>query len=204
MGALRRFEFDTVFDAAGVIVAGDAEAQYVSREEVAELVREARQAGLAEGRAESARALASSVDALSTATELLLDRLHIDMHEAQAAFGALALAAARRIAGAALEAFGPEQAMALLDRALGSASTAPRLVIRAAPETLSQIHGPLTDAAASRGFAGALAFEPDAQMSGIRIDWGAGVLGVDPKGVERFLEGALSERASHTAAEDIA
>ncbi len=135
-----KFSFDTVFDDAGDIAYSPPAAKRVYLSEEVETLR-AR--ALAEGeRSVVARAeqeAAASLAEIAAATRSALDVLARLAHEHRTACAALSLAAARTIAGAALDLFPEAPAAAALEALAREIEATPRLIVRAAPALVERL-----------------------------------------------------------------
>ena len=101
----------------------------------------------------------------------------------------LALAAARKAAGAALEAFGEARVSAALEEAFDTFVGAPRVVIRVAPG-LQGVRDKLDETAREHGFDGALVVRADPAVGAgdVIIDWGEGSIAHDSEEALRRIE----------------
>lgn len=174
----RPFIFDTEFDASGVVVQPSAwqpSKRAYTPAEVEALVsqgrQDAREAALAEAASAQAQALSAIAQAVAHAAPALAQVAQA--HREQAAD--LALAAARVVAGAALDRFpaGPLQAAI---EALGhEIDASPRLVVRTAglgEEGRARLESLCADA----GFTGLIAFrdDPGLPAASFRLEWSDG------------------------------
>lgn len=201
----RPFAFDTEFDALGVVVRPSAfrpMKRAYSPAEVEALTAqarlEAREAALAEAESLRAMALSAIGQALASGAPLLADiaRRH---REASAE---LALAAARVIAGKALERMPTGALQAALEGLAHEIDASPRLLAAAAgldDEGRAEI-ARLVEAA---GFGGALSFAdlPGAPAAAFVLEWADGRAEYDPQAcaarVAEALAAALAAEAGH-------
>jgi flagellar assembly protein FliH len=202
--APRPFAFDTVFDDAGSI----AYQPPVRRKHyTAEEVEAARVAGFAEGeRSAVAEAEGRAADALADiarATRAALAALQGVAHGHRVDSANLALAAARRIADAALDRF-PEAPLAAALEALARELTAePRLIVRVAPDLQERMQLVLNHTAEAVGFEGQILAraEPGMLPAAFVLDWGDGKAAFDPQDaalrVAAALDAALAAEGLH-------
>lgn len=195
--ATRRYAFETVFDTDGSILSEGAAAPMYSADD---LQRE-RQAGFEEGRrSETARAEALAAAALASLaasaaklTERTVEERRAIMEDA----ARLAMSAARKVAGAALDAFGAERVIAALDEAFEAFIDTPRIVVRIAPGE-DAIRARLEETARNHGFSGALVVRPEASLrSGdVIMEWGEGALALSSEDAFRRIETILADKLS--------
>lgn len=201
--APRPFTFDTVFDGDRVIAPVRPKAVVYTAEDL----EAARAAGYASGRADAvARAEADAAAALAEATAAIraaLAALTALAHDHRTASAELALTAARKIAGAALDQFPEQPALAALDALARELESRPRLIVRAAPAGAERLEAVLSQAAEHAGFAGQLAVKADPALprAAFVFDWGEGRAAYDPDKaadmVQQALDRALAAEGLH-------
>jgi flagellar assembly protein FliH len=198
----QKFVFDTVFDGDRVIPAVRPKRAYTPEE-----VDEIREAAFAEGQRSSvAQAEAQAAQALNqvsrdvgVALGALAEVAH--MHRSESA--RLALAAARKIADAALDRFPEAPAVAALEALAVELQGAPRLVVRAAPQDEARMAPALERAAQMAGFAGQIVVKTDAELprASFGFDWGDGRASFEAEAaaarVGEALEAALAAEGLH-------
>jgi len=201
---LARFSFDTVFDGEGVVIAS---APRPKRNFTAEEVEAIRAQAHAEGeRSVTALAEAQAAQALETisaAVAMALSTLAHAAHEHRAGSAELALAAARKIADAALERYPTAPAEAALEALAREIEAAPKLVVRASPELVERMQAALDAVAEACGYAGQVIVkgEPGGPAAAFLFDWGEGRAAFDPdKAADRVaaaLKTALAAEGLH-------
>ncbi|MGN6100024.1 MAG: FliH/SctL family protein [Devosia sp.] len=152
----------------------------------AEMLREARAEGHAEGLAAGERtAVAAAAQSLAAAADALADRAAqmlaaIDQSRAQLEADAVQLAAAvgRKLAADLVAREPIVELEALLAECLASLQGAPHLVIRCHPDLADRIRDAATERMAANGFSGRLVVlgEPDIAPGDGRIEWADGGL----------------------------
>lgn len=202
--APRPFAFDTVFDDAGSIA---YQAPVRRKHYSAEEVEAARAMGFAEGeRSAVAQAEAQAADALADiarAARAALSALQGVAHEHRVGSAQLALAAARRIADAALDRFPEAPAAAALEALVREIEAQPRLTVRVAPELQERIQATLNHTAEAIGFEGQIVARADPGMppAAFILDWGDGKAAFDPQDaavrVAEALDAALAAEGHH-------
>ncbi len=201
----KSFAFDTEFDSGGGVVRASSfqpmKRSYAPAEVealVAQARLEAREAALAEVASIQAMALSSIGQAIADAAPSLAHAAQ--MHREQSA--ALALAAGRIIALAALDHFPAGPLQAALESLGQEIDASPRLVIRAAGLD-EAVRDKLQAVAIDAGFSGLIAFrdDPALQMAAFQLEWADGRADFDPaEAAARMgeaLTGALAAEAGH-------
>ncbi len=202
MTASRPFTFDTVFDGEAVIVAPRPKRAFTP-EEVEAVRAEAFAAGersaVARAEGEAAAALtqvaAAACDALSALTRIA--------HEHRTAAAELALAAARKIADAALQACPEAPAAAALTALARELEATPRLLVHVPVGDAARLETALKEAADRAGFPGQIVLKADSALpsAAFIFDWGDGRACFDPEAaaarVEAALRGALTAEGLH-------
>lgn len=204
MTVARPFQFDTVFDDGGHVIA--AAPPRPKRHFTPEELEAARAQAFAEGQASSvAQAEAAAARALAELAEAArhgLSALAAVAHTHKEGCAALAEACAKRIADAALDAF-PEAALrAALEALVREVESAPRLVLRVRSAD-DKLRAALDDTATNLGFAGAIVVreEPTAPAAaGFALEWPDGRAVFDPEAAAARIHEAL---ASALAAEGL-
>jgi flagellar assembly protein FliH len=191
-----RFAFDTVFDpSSGAIVSAPRPRRALTPEEVEQVRAQAFAEGEASAvaRAEQAAAAALAEIARAAAAALGdLGRLAQDHREAGAG---LAMAAARAIAGAALDAFPEAPASAALEALTLEIASAPRLIARASPDMVERLQASLDATAQACGYPGQILVkaDPATPLAAFIFDWGDGRASFDPIAAAERVEAALRE-----------
>jgi flagellar assembly protein FliH len=200
----KRFEFDTVFDETGTVTHAPSRAkQHFTLDDV----ESARQQGYAEGErsavAQSEARVAQAISEIADHTRSALSVLVQTVHNHRAGAAALALAAARQIADAALASF-PE---AVIREAVGTLAREiehePRLVIQGHPDLIERLETALSQAADLAGFSGRIVVRSDNSLpkAAFSLDWADGRATFDPEAtataVAQALETALAAEGLH-------
>ncbi len=200
--APRPFTFDTIFDGDRVIAPPKPKRHFTPEE-----VEAARASGFAQGeRSVTARAEADAARALgeiAAATRAAMGYLAEIAHGHRTDSARLALACARKIADAALDAF-PERPVAEALEVLGRELQAqPRLVVRAAPAGAERLEAALRQVADNIGLTGQIVVKTDPALAraAFIFDWGEGRAAFDPQAaaakVGAALETALAAEGLH-------
>jgi flagellar assembly protein FliH len=186
MRANPKFTFDTEFHAGGERRTAEAERRQkktLTVEEIEKLQATARTEGQTSAAAIHAEAIERAICALTIAVRAATDQARAEIETVRAEAAAIALAAARRLAPAAIAAQPVADVEAALREAMHQAIGEPRLVLRANPEITALIEPRLADIAHEEGYDGRLHVAADPHFSGAdcRIEWRGG-------GAERSFE----------------
>jgi flagellar assembly protein FliH len=198
----RPFTFDTVFDGEAVIVAPRPKRAF-TLEEVEAVRAEAFAAGERSAVARSEADAAAALNQAAAAARDALSALTRVAHEHRTAAAELALAAARKIAGAALDACPDAPAAAALAALARELEATPRLLVHSAADNPARLEAALAQAADRAGFAGRIVLKTDRAMpaAAFIFDWGDGRASFDPQAasarVEAALIGALTAEGLH-------
>lgn len=203
--APRKFSFDTEFDGDRIIAPAKAKRFYTPDEVEmarAQAFMEGERSAVAEAEARAAHALAEVTRAAVAALSSLAEVAH--SHRSESA--RLALAAANKIADAALDRFPEAPVVAALDALSVELMSAPRLVVRTAPDEAERITQSLERAAQNAGFAGQIVVKTDPALprAAFGFDWGDGRASFDAAAasarVGEALEAALAAEGLHAEA----
>lgn len=191
----RKFGFDTVFDGEGSVVAqAAARKTFFTVQELeqakAEAFAEGQRQAISDAQRDEARCLAEIRAAMAHAMGSLTNAAH----QHRAATAELALAAARKIADAALECFPEAAAEAALQALLREVESHPRLLVRT-PEALQEKMQTAMDKAAEQaGFTGQVSVKADPNLNGAAFvfEWGEGRAAFDPEQAANRVAEALA------------
>jgi len=197
--AARKFTFDTVFDGDRVIAAAPRPKRSYTAEEVeairADRFAEGERSAVARAQEAQAAAIRALASALSTLTAIA--------HDHRTGAARLALAAAGKIADAALTAFPQAPLTAAIDALAREIDAVPRLVARIADNQVEAAQAALTQAASDAGYPGQIVVRADSGLRGAAfvLDWGDGSAAFDPAQaagrVAQALETALAAEGLH-------
>ena len=199
MSQIRKFAFDTEFAPDGAILSSAP--KKLGPDEVEAVRAEAYKAGAEDATAQAEREAAAALQALADAASAVLTRLDAESRAMRAEAARVALAAARKIAGAALDAFGEERAAAAIEAAMDTLRHQPRLVVRLSPEAAEVLGPRITEMSATHAYAGAVLVRPQPGLSNgdVVIDWSDGVISMNSedaaKRIETLIDAALAAPA---------
>ncbi len=202
-----RFLFDRDFGAAPSKAAPTAAAVPLAAHEAA--LAEAEASGYRRGEADGRRAAREAEAArLVAAIEALGGRLAEALAASEARAEAierdavsLALAFARKLAGAAARRFPLAEIEAAAEVCFAELRQAPHLAVRVAPDFVEAVRAELAAIAQERGFAGRLVVlgDPDVAEGDARLEWADGGVIRDAAAVERAVEDAIERRFGREA-----
>jgi flagellar assembly protein FliH len=200
---LQRFGFDTVFEENGRVIAPLRPKKNFTADEVEAIRAECFAEGQRSAVAQAQEALAFAVSQIAGAAQGALGGLAMVAHEHRAGSARLALAAAGKIADAALLRFPEAPAAAALDQLAREIEAVPKLIARANPDHLEAMQAALNDAAASAGYPGQILVraDPALPLAAFVLDWGDGSAAFDPVNaaarVGDALDNALAAEGFH-------
>jgi flagellar assembly protein FliH len=204
MTELRKFGFDAVFDAEGdVVVNTPPRKAFFSAAEVEQARAEAAAEGRRAALHSSEQMMAASLGDISRQIAQAMTALAKLAHDHRVASAELALAAARKIADAALERFPDAAAKAALEALSREIESYPRLLVRASEAAAAQIQQTLDRAAEAAGYAGQVTVRADPTLAGAAFifEWGEGRAAFDPQQaaqrVAEALDAALAAEGLH-------
>lgn len=186
-----KFTFDTDFDDRAAEVAEARARKSLSLDEIEALKRDAREEGRKHADILATQAVAASIGQVAAAMLAAIEAMDGEVERVRAEAAGLALAAAKRLAGAALN-HAPEAEIAeALNVALHHAVGEARVVVKTPPALAKAIESRAAEIAAEQGFDGRIQVAGDNTLSGAdcRIEWRGG-------GVERshsMIENALAD-----------
>jgi flagellar assembly protein FliH len=203
----RPFTFETEFDADGTVVRPSSfrpmKRSYMPAEVdalTAQARLEARQAALSE--AESMKAQAMNAIAQSVAAAMPMLAQVANQHREQSA--ALAMAAARSVAGAALDRFPLGALQTAMEALAQEIDASPRLVVRASGLD-DAVRAEIEKLCADAGFGGTVAFRDGVgAQAAFALEWADGRAEFDPDAafgrIAEALSSALASEAGHAEA----
>jgi flagellar assembly protein FliH len=132
--------------------------------------------------APAARAPAAALQALADAASAILTRLDAESRAMREQSARIALVAARKIADAAIDAFGVERAAAAVEQAMDTLRHQPRLVVKLPPDAAEKLAPRIAAMCETHAYAGAVLVrpEPDLTAGEVIIDWSDGVIAMKP------------------------
>jgi flagellar assembly protein FliH len=203
MATASKFTFDTEFRAERDVVSQAAQARrkkVLSNEEIETMCAQAKQEGAESGQVRAAENVNQTVAALVIAVRAALDQSHAEIETLREECTALAFAAAKKIAPAALAALPAGDVEAALRSAMHQAIGEPRITLRAAPDVITAIEGRITAIAHEEGYDGRVTIAADPAFRGAdcRIEWRGGGSERSEAAIEAALDGLIERRFSNS------
>jgi flagellar assembly protein FliH len=197
MAQIRKYAFTTEFAPDGAIVRAE---RALKPEEVEAKCKAAYESGKADAIAEAERRSAAALEALAETARAILSRLDGESQATRTEAARVALAAARKIAGAALDAHGAEHAAAAIEAALDALRHQPRLMIRLPASAAETLQPRIESMRETHAYSGAILLRADPNLTAgqISIDWSDGVLHLSAEDAAERI-GALIDAAFSTA-----
>lgn len=201
MSGARKFAFDTEFAPDGAILS-DAPKR-LSPEEIAAECTAAYERGKHDAEAQAQRQSAAALEALANAASAILTRLDTESRAMREDAARVAMAAARKISGAALDGFGAERAISAIEAAMESLRHNPRLLVKLAPEAAETLKPRIAEMCETHGYAGAILVraEPGLRAGEVIIDWSDGVVSSSPQDIaariDDLIDAALAASQQH-------
>jgi len=203
MAQIRKFAFNTEFDADGAIVRDNAPKK-LTPEEVEVERKRAYDTGTQDALAQAERDVATALRTLSDAANKMLSRLDDESRAMRTEAVQIALIAARKIAGAALDGYGAERCAHAIEAAMDTLRHQPRLVVKLSPQAAEILRPRIESLTEMHAYAGAVLVRetPGLGPGEVSIDWSDGVVHANPadavRQIEALVEAALaSEAANH-------
>jgi flagellar assembly protein FliH len=196
MGNLRKYAFDTEFAPDGEIVR-DA-AKRITTEELQAANGEGYERGKQDALAQAERRSAAALEAIADAASAVLTRLEFESQAMRAEAARVALAAARKIAGAALDAYGAERIAQAIEGAMDALRSQPRLLVKLAPDAAEILSPRIAEMCATHAYASAVLVRPEPGLGAgeVTIVWSDGAIAVNPhdaaKRIEDLIDAALA------------
>ena len=190
----RKFTFDTVFNEAGGITSQPAPVKRVFlADEVEKIRRDAYAEGERSAMVRTEQAQVAALNEIAGSVRAAFHALAEVAHGHRAASAELALAAARTIAGAALDLFPEAPASAALEALAREVEATPRLAVRTAPDMVGRIQAALDRVAQALGLTGQIVVRGDPTMpaAAFVLDWGDGKASYDPEEASQRVAAAL-------------
>jgi len=198
-----KFTFDTEFRADADVVSTAArkrQKQTMTVEEIETMVARAQQEGLESGQVRAQEKINQTLAALVITLRAALDQSLAEIEAVREEATHLAIAAARKLAHAALEALPAGDVEAALRQAMHQAIAEPRITLRAAPAVTEVLEPRLNDIAHEEGYEGRVLIAADPAMTGAdcRIEWRGGGAERSESIIEDALSALISRHFSHT------
>lgn len=194
--AARRFAFETEFAPDGTILNDAAVgARRYTPEEVEAEKKAAYEQGKSDTIAAAERAAAAALKDIAMAAGALLQTLDAESKAMRGEAASLALAASRKIAGAALDSFGEARVLAAVEAAMDQLRHGPRLIVRVAAGKAETLKPRIDAMAEEHAYSGAVLVraEPNLSAGAVSIDWSDGLVRIDPAELAERIDALITE-----------
>ncbi|HVZ99581.1 MAG TPA: hypothetical protein VG841_04625 [Caulobacterales bacterium] len=199
MAQIRKYAFDTEFAPDGEILRAAAAApKRLTPEEIEAERAAAYERGKSDAVARAEQETAAALQALASAAAAILNRLDAETRAMRGEAARIAMSAARKIAGGALEAYGVARAASAVEAAMDALRHQPRLLVKLDPQSAEALRERIEALCETHAYAGAVLVraEPNMKAGEISIDWSDGVITLDPaeaaQRIEALIDAALA------------
>ena len=195
------FTFDTEFRGPSDVASDAARARQkktLTIEEIETMCADAQAEGAQNASVRAAENIERTAAILVTALKAALDKSHDEIEILRAEAAALALAAAKKIAPAALAALPAGDVENALREAMHQAIGEPRITLRAAPDVIAALEGKVEAIAHEEGYDGRviLAADPAIANADCRIEWRGGGSERSEAAIDAALDALIARRFS--------
>jgi len=200
MSQVRKYGFDTEFAPDGAIMREAP--KKLTPEEIAAECAAAYERGKQDAVAQAERKVAAALEALADAASAVLTRLDTESTAMREEGARIAIAAARKIAGEALDVFGAERAAAAIEAAMDALRHQPRLLVKLPPADADALKARIDAMCETHAYAGAVLVRAEASLrtGEVVIDWSDGVVSLSPaeaaERINTLVEAALAAPAA--------
>jgi len=199
-----KFTFDTDFDTGGADPHDPRARKAYTLDEIETIKREAREEGRRDGDVRATQAVAASISQVAAAVLSAIQAMDAEIEVIRSEAAALAVAAAKNLAGKALSLNPEAEIDEVLQAALHQAVGEPRVVVRTSPVLADRIQERANEIAAQEGYEGRMQFVADGALrnADCRIEWRGGGIERSQATIEQALDHLVSRRFSHTMVEE--
>ena len=199
MNQANKFTFDTEFHAERDVISPAARARQkktMTIEEIDAMVASAKQEGTQAGQVRASENINQTIAALVISVRAALDQSHAEIENVREEAAAVALAAARKIATAALAALPAGDVEAALRESMHQAIGEPRIILRAAPDVIEALKERIDTIAHESGYEGRVltAADPTIKGADCRIEWRGGGSERSEAAIQAALETLITRR----------
>lgn len=201
-----KYTFDIEFRPEGDLVSNAARARQkkaYTTDEIDQLSARAREQGMKAGQIRAVEMQAQEVAKLVEALKGAVVRTTRASDEVREEAAMIALAAARKLAGAAVEALPSADVEDVLRHALHQALGEPRIVLHTSPQVAELLRPRLAEIAHEEGFEGRVVVAGEATMGSAdcRIEWRGGGAERSTTQIETAIGELIARRFSHPSEE---
>ena len=201
-----KYTFDVEFRPEGDLVSNAARARQkkaYTMDEIDQLSAKAREQGLKAGQVRAAEAQVQEIAQLVEALKGVVTRSSKATDDVREEASMIALVAARKLAGAAVQALPTGDVEAVLRHALHQALGEPRIVLHTSIKVAELLRPKLAEIAHEEGFEGRVVVTGEAQMgtADCRIEWRGGGAERSSAQIESAIGELIARRFSHPSEE---
>ena len=203
MTQAQKYQFDVEFDATGQILRSPTEINAFSLDEVEQIKAQAFEEGRVSETANAANIAADALRQIAQTTQNLTDQLNSQaLLNKKAAFD-LAVTAAKKIAGSALNAFPESEIEATIQDCLAEMPDQSRLVVAVSENLQDTITSKLQDIAEQQNFEGRIRVSGSAELAlgDCKVEWSDGGIERQTETIEKKITEIVSRRLISEAAQ---
>ena len=199
-----KFTFDTEFtasrDVASEAARGRQRKTYM-QSEIEAMFAEAKAEGFKDGEVRALEAVASGVRETAQAVSRAMAKANAEIEIVREDAARIALAVARKLAHAAIEALPAADVEATLREAMHQAVGEPRIVLRASEKVVDALKDGIDAMAHHEGYEGRVMLFADPAQSGAdcRIEWRGGGVERKAETIEKNISDLIERRFSHSS-----
>jgi flagellar assembly protein FliH len=200
-----KFTFDTAFDDGAFDPHGEARARKsYTLDEIETIKRDAREEGRRDGDVRATQAVAASISQVAAAVLSAIQAMDAEIEIIRSEAAALAVTAAKSLAGKALGVNPEVEIVEALHAALHQAIGEPRVVVRTSPVLADRIQERANEIALQEGYEGRMQFVADAALrnADCRIEWRGGGIERAQATIEQALDDLVARRFSRGPVEE--
>ncbi|HWD28075.1 MAG TPA: FliH/SctL family protein [Rhizomicrobium sp.] len=206
MTTAAKYTFDIEFRPEGDLISNAARARQkkaYTTEEIDTLSSKAREQGMKSGQVRAAEQQTQEVSKLAMALRDVVARSSRATDDVREEAALIALAAARKLAGFAIDALPSADVEEVLRHALHQALGEPRVVLHTSPKVAEMLRPKLAEIAHEEGFEGRVVVTGDAAMghADCRIEWRGGGAERSQAAIESAIAELIANRFSHPSEE---
>ncbi len=199
----RKFTFDIEFRDQGDVVSEAARVrrkQTMTTEELEAMCARAQNEGTKAATVRAAQDIDRTISAMVIALRAALDQSGSEIEKVRAEAAGLALAAAKKIAAAALALLPAGEVENALREAMHQAVGEPRVILRAAPDVVATLEARVSAVAHEEGYEGRvmLAADPALRGADCRIEWRGGGSERSQGAIETALDALIARHFSNS------
>ena len=199
----RKFTFDTEFREQRDVVSEAARVRQkktLTTEELEAMCAKAEATGTQAATVRAAEGIERTISAMVIALRAALDQSRTEIEAVRADAALLAMAAAKKIAAAALKAAPAEEVENALREAMHQAVGEPRVILRAAPDVVAALESRVSDIAHEEGYDGRVMLAVDPAMRGgdCRIEWRGGGSERNEAVIEAAIDALITRHFSNS------